>query len=67
MPLTYVVNVYSDMRLSEGRLGSRGESICCIFPMKNVTILGVFRMHAQKECGKALGNKEHSYPEHLAL
>ena len=25
-----------------------------IFPMTNVTILGVFRMHAQKEYGKVL-------------
>ena len=27
MPLTYVVNVYSDMSLSKGHLGSRGRII----------------------------------------
>ena len=27
MPFTVVVNVYSDMSLSKGHLGSRGESI----------------------------------------
>ena len=27
MPFTYVVYVYSDMSLSKGHLGSRGESI----------------------------------------
>ena len=27
MPFTYVVNVYSDMSLSKGHLGSRGELI----------------------------------------
>ena len=26
MPFTYVVNVYSDMSLSKGHLGSRGEA-----------------------------------------
>ena len=56
---TYVVNVYSDMSLSNGHLGSRGEAsknklkdTSFIFHMTNVTILGVFRMHAQKEYGK---------------
>ena len=56
MPLTYVVNVYSDMSLSKGHLGSRGakhlknklKDTNFIFPMTNVTILGVFRTHAQK-------------------
>ena len=67
MPFTYVVNVYSDMSLSKGHLGSRGggggggggggasknklKDTSFIFPMTNVTILGVFRTHAQKECG----------------
>ena len=56
MPFTYVVNVYSDMSLSKGHLGSRGKAsknklkdTIFIFPMTNVTILGVFRTHAQKE------------------
>ena len=68
MPFTYVVNVYSDMWLSKGHLGSRGgayknklKDTSFIFPMTNVTIFGVFRTHAQKECGKVLGNAEHSY------
>ena len=60
MPLTYVVNVYSDMSLSKGDLGSRGgeasknklKDTIFIFPMTNVTVLGVFRTHAQKEYGK---------------
>ena len=60
MPFTYVVNVYSDMSLSKGHLGSRGrkhlkkklKDTSLIFPMTNITILGVFRMHAQKECCK---------------
>ena len=64
MPFTFVVNVYSDMSLSKGHLGSRGESIknklkdtSFIFPMTNILILGVFRMHAQKEYGKVLEMK----------
>ena len=63
MPFAYVVNVYSDMSLSKGRLGSRGggggqasknklKNTSFIFPMTNVTILGVFCRHAQKEYGK---------------
>ena len=59
MPLTYVVIVYSDMSLSKGHLGSRGgkhlnklKDTSFIFPMTNVTILGVFRTHEQKEYGK---------------
>ena len=62
MPFTYAVNVYSDMSLSKGHLGSRGgvggasknklKDTSFIFPMTNVTILGVFRTYAQKEYGK---------------
>ena len=53
MPFTYVVNVYSDMSLSKGHLGSRGggeasknklKDTSFIFPMTNATILGVFRI-----------------------
>ena len=58
MHFTYVVKVYSDMSLSKGHLGSRrgggGEAsknklkdTSFIFPMTNVTILDVFRTHAQ--------------------
>ena len=58
MPFTYVVNVYSDMSLSKGHLGSRRgggasknklKDTSFIFPMTNVTILVVFRTHAQKK------------------
>ena len=59
MPFTYVVNVYLDMSLSKGHLGSRGGAsknklkyTIFIFPMSNVTILGVFRTNAKKEYGK---------------
>ena len=58
MPFTYVVNVYSDMTLSKGHLAFRGASknklkdTSFTFPMTTVTILGVFRTHAQKEYGK---------------
>ena len=53
--LTYVVNVYSDMLLSKGHLGSgvggasknKLKDTSFIFPMTNVTILGVFRTHVQ--------------------
>ena len=57
MPFKYVVNVYSDMSLSKGHLGSRGggevsknklKDAIFIFPMKNITILCIFRTHAQK-------------------
>ena len=60
MPFTYILNVYGDMSLSKGHLGSRGgeasknklKDTGFIFPMTNVTLLGVFRTHAQKEYGK---------------
>ena len=49
------------MSLSKGHLGSRGgggasknklKDTSFIFPMTNVTLIGVFRTHAQKEYGK---------------
>ena len=75
MPIIYVVNVYSDMSLSKGHLGSRvGEAsknnlkdTSFIFPMTNVTILGVFRTHAQKEYGKVLEMKSTPILNILAL
>ena len=52
------------MSLSKGHLGSSGEAsknilkdTSFIFPMTNITILGVFRTHAPKEYGKALEMK----------
>ena len=58
-PFAYVVNVYSDMSVSKGHLGSRGNAFknklkdtSFIFRMTNVTILGVIHTHAQKEYGK---------------
>ena len=54
-PFTYVVYVYSDMSLSKGHLGSRGggayknklKDTSFTFPVTNVTILSIFRTHAQ--------------------
>ena len=64
MPFTYVVHVYSDMLLSKGHLGSRGKAsknklkdTIFILPITNVTILGVFRTHAQKDYGNVLEMK----------
>ena len=82
MPFTYVVNVYSDMSLSKGHLGSRGggggggggkasknklKDTSFIFPMTNVTILGLFRTHAQKEYGKVWEMKSTPILSILAL
>ena len=76
MSFTYVVNVYSDMALSKGHLGSRGwedasknklKDTSFIFPMANVTILGVFRTHAQKEYGKVKEMKSTDILNILAL
>ena len=74
MPFTYVVNVYSDMSLSKGHLGSRGGASknklkfnSFIFPMTNVTLLGVFRTHVQKEYGKFLEMKSIPILNILAL
>ena len=76
MPFTYVVNVYSDMSLSKGHLGSRGggevsenklTDTIFIFPMTNVTIWDVFRTHAQKEYGKVWEMKSTPILNILAL
>ena len=58
MSFTYVVNVYRDMLLSKGHLGSRGgwggeasknklKDTSFIFLMTKVPLLGVFRMYVQ--------------------
>ena len=77
MPFTYVVNVYSDMSLSKGHLGSRGgrgeasknklKDTSFIFPMTNVTILGVFRTYEKKVYGKVLEMKSTYILNILAL
>ena len=73
MSFTYVVNVYSDMALSKVHLGSRGASknklevTSFTFPMTNVTILGVFRTHAQKAYGRVLEMKSTYILNILAL
>ena len=48
------INIYN---ICKGHFGSRGEAsknklkdTSFIFPKTNVTILGIFRTHAQKEC-----------------
>ena len=55
------INIYN---ICKGHLGSSGgasknklKDTSFIFPMTNVTILGVFRMHVQKEYGKVLEMK----------
>ena len=58
MPFTYVVNVYSDMSLSKGHLGSRGGKAS-----KNK----LFRTHAQKEYGKVWEMKSTPILNILAL
>ena len=58
-PFTYVIYLYSDIKLSKGHLGFRGgggggaskiklKDANFIFSMTNVTMLSIFRMHAQK-------------------
>ena len=55
------INIFN---ICKGHFGSRGEAskiilkdTSFIFPMTNVTILNVFRTHAQKEYGKVLEMK----------
>ena len=55
------ISIYN---ICKGHFGSVGgasqnelKDTIFIFPMTNVTILGVFRMHAQKEYGKVLEMK----------
>ena len=62
------LNVYSDMSLSKRHFGSRGggrgkasknkpKDTSFIITLINVTILGVFHTHAQKEYSKVLEMK----------
>ena len=73
-PLTYVVYVYSDMSLSKGHLGSRGKAsknklkdTSFTFPVTNVTILSIFRTHAQEGYCKVLEMNSTSILYSLAL
>ena len=73
-PFTYVVSVYSDMSLSNGHLGSRGEAsknklkaTSFTFPVTNVTILSIFRTHAQEGYCKVLEMNSTSILYSLAL
>ena len=63
-PFTHVVYLYNDVQLSKGYLGSRGEAsknklkdTSFIFSMTYITILSIFRTHAQKEYCKVLETK----------
>ena len=74
MPFTYFVNVYNGKSLSIGYLGSRGKAsknklkdTSFIFPMTNVTIVGVFRTRAQKEYSKVFETKSTYILNILAL
>ena len=74
MPFTYVVNVIATCRCPKGILGIGGKAsknklkdTSFIFPMTNVTILGVFGTHAQKEYGKILEMKSTPILNILAL
>ena len=65
------INIYN---ICKGHFGSRGgasknklKDTSFIFLMTNVTILGVFRTHAQKEYGKVLEMKSTYILNILAL
>ena len=69
------INIYN---ICKGHLGSRGggggkasknklKDTSFIFPMTNVTILGVFRTHAQNEYGNVLKMKSTYILNILAL
>ena len=74
-PFTYVVYVYSDMSLSKGHFRSRGgkasknklRDTSFTFPVTNVTILSIFRTHAQEGYRKVLEMNSTSIPYSLAL
>ena len=65
---THVIYLYNDVQLSKGHLGSRGlglgeasknklKDTSFFFSMANITILSIFRTHAQKEYCKVLETK----------
>ena len=65
-PFTRVVYLYNDVQLSKGHLGSRGgggkhlkklKDTSLNFSMTNITLLSIFRTHAQKEYCKVLETK----------
>ena len=65
-PFTHVVYLYNDVQLSKEHLGSRGgggarknklKDTSFIFLMTNITILSIFRTHAEKEYCKVLETK----------
>ena len=66
------INIYN---ICKGHFGSMGrkasknklKDTSFIFPMTNVTILGVFHTHAQKEFGKVLEMKSTPIHNILAL
>ena len=76
-PFTYIVYVYRDMSLSKGHLGSRGggggasknklKDTSFTFPVTNITILSIFRTHAQEGYCKALEMNSTSILNSLAL
>ena len=64
-PFTHVVYLYNDVQSYKGHLGSRRgkhlknklKDTSFIFSMTNITILSIFRTHAQKEYCKVLETK----------
>ena len=67
-PLDNDMSLYT-FTTCKGHLGPRGKAsknklkdTSFIFPMTYVTILCIFRTHAQKEIRYGFGNEEDSYP-----
>ena len=65
-PFTHIVYLYNDVQLSKGHLGYRGggeasqnklKDTSYIFWMTNITLLSIFRTHAQKAYCKVLETK----------
>ena len=73
-PFTHVVYLYDDVQLPKGHLESRGgasenklKDNGFIFSMTNITILSIFRTHAQKEYCKVLEAKGSYILDNLVL